>query len=577
MTKVDKHEVAEYLELIAQVLDIKGANPFKTNAYHNAARIVEGLTEDLEDLSRQNELIKIKGIGQNMSDHITEILKTGKIKEYEKIIKSIPEGLFEMLRIPGLGPKKAKVLWEGLSISSIGELEYACKENRLLDLPGFGQKMQEKILKGIDYLKRFEDQHLYSTTQAAAMQIFGTIKKHKDVIRAEIAGSLRRRKELIKDIDILVSSKKSKSIMDSFVSFPQVEAVTAKGETKSSVILRSGIAADLRVVSNEEFPFALHYFTGSKEHNIAMRSRAKKDNIKMNEYGLFKGSKLLACKDEAQIFERLGLEFIPPELRENQGEIETAAKGKLPKLVEEKDIKGVIHVHSNWSDGIVTIEEMARIAKKMGYSYIGMADHSQTASYAGGLTEKDVKGQHKEIDAINRKLSGFAVLKGIESDILPDGSLDYPDKVLATFDFVIASIHSRFNMSEKEMTKRIIKALKNRYTSILGHPTGRLLLAREEYQVNMREVIDAAADYGAAIEINAHPQRLDLDWRHGKYAKSKGVKVVIAPDAHSPEGLQDMEYGIGIARKGWFEKKDVLNCLTAEELKKHFTTKTQRH
>lgn len=570
MAKVDKQEVANYLELIAEVLDIKGENPFKINAYHNAARIVEGLTEDLEDLVKRNELIKIKGIGKNMSDHISEILRTGKIKEYEKVIKTIPKGLFEILRIPGLGPKKAKVLWEHLSIKSVGELEYACKENRLLDLPGFGKKMQDKILKGIEYLKKFEDQHLYSAALSAATQIFDIIKKHRGVIRAEIAGSIRRFKELIKDIDILVSSEKSKPIMDAFVSLPQVESVTAKGETKSSVILKSGIAADLRVVSEKEFPYALHYFTGSKEHNVAMRSLAKKNNIKMNEYGLFKGTKLIVCKDEKEIFEKLGLEFIPPEIRENQGEIEAASKHKLPKLIEGKDIKGIIHVHSDWSDGVVTIEEMARAAKKLGYSYIGLADHSQTAKYAGGLTAKDVRQQHKEADAVNKKLSQFTVLKGIESDILPDGSLDYPEKVLASFDFVIASIHSRFNMNEKEMTSRIIKALKNPYTSILGHPTGRLLLAREGYLVDMRKIIDAAADYGVAIEINCHPQRLDLDWRHGKYAKSKGLKVVIAPDAHSPEGLLDLYYGVGIARKGWFEKGDVLNCLGADELKKYF-------
>jgi len=358
---------------------------------------------------------------------------------------------------------------------------------------------------------------------------------------------------------------------------PQVETVTAKGATKSAIVLKSGIAADLRVISDREFPFALHYFTGSKEHNVAMRSLAKKAGIKMNEYGLFKGEKLIACKDESEIFDKLGLTYIPPELREDQGEIEAAAKGALPKLVEWKDIKGVFHVHSDWSDGTATIETMALAAKKLGYAYVGIADHSQSAAYAGGLKPNEVKEQIREIDALNRKLKGIIILKGTEVDILPDGSLDYPDSILAMFDFVIIAIHSKFNMSEQEMTKRIIKGMSNKYVSVLAHPTGRLLLARDGYPVNMHEIIDAAAKYNVAIEINAHPLRLDLDWRYGKYAKSRGVKAVIAPDAHGPEGLEDMVYGVGIARKGWFEKTDVLNCLSAEEVKNFFTTKTQRH
>jgi DNA polymerase (family 10) len=575
--KLDKHQIAEALAEMAEIFEIKGENPFKVRAYQNAARIIDGISEDLEELIRKKELVNIKGIGAHLADHIEELAKTGKLKEYEKLVKSIPQGLLEILRIQGVGPKKAKVLWEELSIKSVGELEYACKENRLLALPGFGEKMQEKILQGIDYLRRFENLHLVSKAQAAADEILKAIRKDKGVIKSEVAGSIRRRKELIRDIDILVATSRSGPVMDLFVSLPQVENVTAKGETKSSVLLKSGISADLRTVSDKEFPFALHYFTGSKEHNIAMRTLAKKEGIKMNEYGLFKGAKFIPCKDEAEIFEKLGLSFIPPELRENQGEIEAAAKGKLPKLVEEKDIKGIMHCHSDWSDGTAAIEAMALAAKKLGYTYIGIADHSKSAQYAGGLTEKEVKEQQREIDSLNRKLRGFTILKGIEVDILQDGSLDYSEKVLESFDFVIASIHSRFNMTEKEMTARIIKAVKNPYTSILGHPTGRLLLAREGYQVNMKEVLDAAAEYGTAVEINCHPQRLDLDWRHGKYAKSKGVKVVICPDAHSPEGLLDMAYGVGIARKGWFEKDDVLNCLSAQEIKKHFTTKIPRH
>jgi len=568
--KLDKHQVASVLAEMAAIFEIKGENPFKIRAYQNAARILDGLSDDLETLIQKNELTNIKGIGSHLADHIAELVSTGKLKEYEKLRQSVPAGIFEMLKIPGVGPKKVKALWEKLGITNVGELEYACNENRLVDLDGFGEKTQQKILQGISYIKRFEDKHLFSTAYAAAQEIFMIVAANKGVIRAEIAGSLRRRKELIRDIDILAASEKAAPLMDLFVSLPQVDTITAKGETKSAVVLKSGIAADLRVVSDREFPFALHYFTGSKEHNVAMRSLAKKDSIKMNEYGLFKGERLIACKDEEEIFKKLGLVFIPPELREDQGEIEAASKGKLPKLVEFSDIKGVFHCHSNWSDGTATIEAMAAAAKKLGYSYIGMADHSQSAAYAGGLKPSEVKEQISEIDSLNRRLKGIAILKGIEADILPDGSLDYTDNILSMFDFVIISIHSKFNMKEAEMTKRIIKGMSNRYASILGHPTGRLLLAREGYPVNMHDVIDAAAKHRVAIEINAHPQRLDLDWRYGKYAKSKGVKVVIAPDAHGPEGLLDMAYGIGIARKGWLEKSDILNCLSAEEMMRYF-------
>lgn len=570
--KLDKHQVAEVLSEMAAIFELKGENPFKIRAYQNAARIVEGLDE-LSALIKSGALTDIKGIGSHLADHIRELSQTGRLKEYEALRRSVPEGIFEMLRIQGLGPKKVKALWEKLGIVTVAELEYACRGNRLVDLDGFGERTQEKILKGIEYLRRFEDKHLFSEAYAAALEILRPVAKHKAAIRSEIGGSIRRRKELIRDIDILAASDRPKQLIDLFVSLPQVDSVTAKGETKGSVVLRSGIAADLRVVSDKEFPFALHYFTGSKEHNVAMRSLAKKDGIKMNEYGLFRGTKFIACKDEAEIFEKLGLDYIPPELRENQGEIEAAAEHKLPRLVEMDDIRGVFHVHSEYSDGTATIEEMALAAKRFQYEYIGMADHSQSAAYAGGLKPDDVKKQHKEIDRLNAKLKGITILKGIESDILPDGSLDYPDSILSMFDFVIISIHSRFNMSESEMTKRIIKGIRNRYASIVGHPTGRLLLAREGYNVDMHAVIDAAAGEGVAIEINAHPQRLDLDWRYGKYARSKGLKITIGPDAHGPEGIHDMTYGVGIARKGWFERRDILNCLDAEEVTKYFKSR----
>lgn len=564
---MDRRHIAQVLSEIAAILEIKGENPFKIRAYENAARIVDGLS-NLEELIEAEELTSIKGIGKNLAEHITELSKTGRLKEYESLIKSIPSGLLEMLSIPGVGAKKVKVFWEKLEIETIGELEYACQENRLRDLPGFGQKSQDKILQGILYLKKHQGKHLYPYALASAMPLLNALKNNKNVIRVQLAGSLRRKKETVKDIDIVVSTKLPEKVMNSFTRFKDVDSIVARGETKSSVVLKSGINADLRCVSDAEFPYALHHFTGSKEHNTAMRSRSKKMSLKMNEYGLFKGDKNIKCKDEAEIFKKLDLEFIQPELREDMGEISAAEKEKLPVLIEDKDIKGMLHVHTNASDGSNTIEEMAQDAKKMGYTYLGICDHSQTAAYAGGLKPKEVLTQHKEIDRLNKKLKGMTILKGIESDILADGSLDYKDDILKRFDFVLGSIHSRFSMPEAEMTERICKALKNPYLKILGHPTGRLLLAREGYAINMHKVIDTAAKYGKAIELNANPHRLDIDWRYGPYVKKQGVKIAICTDAHSIEGMHDMLFGVGIARKAWLTKEDVVNAWSVEKFMK---------
>ncbi len=565
---------------MAIVFELKGDNPFKIRAYENAARVVEGL-EDIEAKIEAGTLVEVKGIGKNLAGHITELYRTGKIKEYVALRKSIPEGLFEILKIAGVGPKKVKFFYEKLHVKDIGQLELVCRAGALRKHEGFGQKTEEKILQGIAYLRRNIGQHLYSDALVAAMDVHEKIKKHPLVTRSEVAGSLRRKKEVIKDIDLVAATSDSKKLMEFFTSLPQVEKIEAKGETKSAIILKSGISCDLRAVTDKEFPYALHHFTGSKEHNVACRARAQKMGMKMNEYGLFRvkgrshpersegssgSGKLIPCKDESDIFKKLGLEYIPPELRENMGEIEAAERGKLPKLVEEKDLKGILHVHTNYSDGINTVEELALFAKKMGYSYIGICDHSQTASYAGGLKPADVKRQWKEIDALNKKLKGITILKGIESDILPDGSLDYPEEILKGFDFVLASVHAKFNMSEDEMTARLIKAIADPYTCILGHPTGRLLLSREGYKVDMHRVIDACAKHNVVIELNANPHRLDIDWRLIPYAKEKGVKIAICPDAHMTENMLDMMFGVGIARKGWATKEDVVNCLDAKKL-----------
>lgn len=568
--KLDKLQIAKVLEEIGVILELKGENPFKVRAYINAARTLEQLEEHLDQLIKSGTLTDIRGIGKNLADHIVELHNTGRLREYEKLRKSIPDGVFEMLSIQGLGPKKVKAIWEDLGVDRIDLLELRCRQGNVAVLPGFGQKTQDKILQGIQFLRRFRGQFLFCDAQAVALALLDRIEHHKNTIRCEIAGSIRRRKEIVGDIDILVSSKKAEPLMELFTKHPLVEAVTAKGSTKASVVLKTGMNADLRVVSDDEFPFALHYFTGCKEHNVAMRARAKKQGLKLSEYGLFKGKTPTKCKTEADIFKALDLSYIEPEMREDTGEMEAASKGKLPKLVELEDIRGILHVHSNYSDGVATIEEMAKAAKSMGMKYLGMADHSQSVTYAGGLSTEDVKRQHKEIDSLNKKMKGFHILKGIECDILKDGKLDYPDSVLKIFDFVIAAVHSRFNMTEAEMTARICRAMENPYVNMLAHPTGRLLLSREPYKIDMHKIIACAAKNNVDIEINANPNRLDLDWRFCKLAKEQGVKLPINPDSHGPGGLHDISYGVGIARKGWLEKSEILNTMSIVELKRYW-------
>lgn len=566
-----KSDIVAILNEIAELLELIGENPFKVRAYYNAARTLEGQTEEVADLVKSGKLGELPGFGEALTEKITTLVTTGKLPYYEDLKKKVPAGLLEMIRIPGLGPKKAKALYDKLKIDSIEKLEKACKDHKVAKLEGFGEKSEQKILEGITHHKKYAERHLYHEAWEAARTIAEKLKKRKEIVQCEIAGSLRRHNETIGDVDILVSSKKPEAIMDYFVKLPEVESVVSKGETKSSINLKgSGIQVDLRVIAENEFPFALHYFTGSKEHNILMRARAQEMGLKLNEYGLFtvKGNKRVACKSEEEIFKRLKLAYIPPELREATHEIEAAEKGKIPKLVEEKDIRGVFHVHSTWSDGTAPLEKMIEEAERLGLEYVGISDHSQSAYYANGMKPPRVKEQEKEIEKLRKKFK-IRIFWGIESDILPDGLLDYPENILERFDFIIASVHSAFTMPEKEMTVRIVKALKNKYTTMLGHATGRLLLSREPYAVDMKKVIDAAADCGKVIELNAHPYRFDLDWRLGPYAKEKGVRVSINPDAHS---VADMEYyrlGVGIARKGWMTKEDVVTTMTAAQMEKY--------
>jgi DNA polymerase (family 10) len=565
---IPKKDVIRILEDIAVLLELKGESPFKSIAYANAARRLETLEEGLEELVQRGELTSIKGIGDALSKKITELVTTGRLGYYENLRASIPPGHLEMLRIPGLGPKKIRALHEKLAIETLGELEYACMENRLVELAGFGARTQQKILTGIEHLKRYKERHLYSEVLIAAEELLGMLRSAHGVLSASLAGSIRRGNETVKDIDLLAATGKPEALSHWFADLPGVESVTGRGDTKVSVVLKSGINADLRIVSLQEFPFALHHFTGSKEHNVAMRGRAKQLGIKMNEYGLFRDDVLIPCASEQDVFSALGLAWVPPELRENTGEIEAAVTGVMPSLVEAKDIRGILHIHTSASDGSSSLEEIVTAAKKMGLEYIGITDHSEAAFYAEGLTPEAVRRQHKAIDAMNRNDPGFHIFKGIEAEILPDGRLDYDDATLESLDFVIAAIHSHFGMSEEEMTARIMKALDNRHTTILAHPTGRLLLAREPYALDLERIIDFAASRGKVLELNANPHRLDLDWRHCKYAKRQGARIAINPDAHHIDGLEDIRYGVNIARKGWLEAQDIVNCMGLGEMRK---------
>jgi DNA polymerase (family 10) len=568
-----KKEIIKLLNEISIIYEIMDENFFKIRAYANAARALEMSDIDVNKNTPLAELKKIQGIGTHIAEQIQALAETGSLKLYEDLKNSTPTGLFEMMKIPKLGPKKIKYLYDNLKITSIGELECACLENKLLNLPNFRQKTQENILKGIELLKRFKERFLFANVIEEAQKLHEKIANSPFVIRSSLGGSIRRKNEIVKDIDIVASTKNPQEVMNLFTTVEEAEEVIAKGDTKSSIRLKSQVNADIRTVIDSQYPYALHHFTGSKEHNTAMRSMAKKLNIKMNEYGLFKGDKLIECKSEEEIFKVFSMDYIPPELRENIGELEAAKNKNIPKLVDVKDIKGLFHFHTNRSDGNMTLEQACNELKKMGFDYCGVADHSKTASYAGGIRDEDIDSCLDEIDLLNSKQKDFKIFKGIESDILSDGNLDYPDEILKKFDFIIIAIHSNFNMSQKRMTERIVRAMSNKNSTILAHPTGRLLLARDPYNVDIIEIIDAALEFKVDLEINASPFRLDLDWRACKYAKEKGVKIFINPDAHSIEGFHEYRFGVNTARKGWLEKEDVINTLPLKEIANYLKNK----
>ena len=584
---MDKEQVASVLIEIGTLLELKGENPFKTRAYQNAARTLESLTEPLEKLVAEERLGEIKGIGDALQQKITELVTTGTLRYYEDLKASIPAGLVAMLDIPGLGPKKIQALRKALGIESVEALEQACKDGQIAGLAGFGEKSQTNFLEGIERRRRYASKHLLNDALKLAEPLLEHLRAHPDVIRCSIAGSSRRWKEVIGDIDFLASSRQPLEVIEFFSQQPAVLDVIAKGDTKTSVILEGGIQADLRVVSDEEYPFALTYFTGSKEHNIVMRQRAIARGLRLNEYGLFRSKEetrdpalRVRCKDEADIFHELGLSYVPPELREDHGEFAAAEQGALPRLVEWTDLKGALHNHSTWSDGHQTLPEIVAAMQELGFNYWAITDHSKSSYQANGLDATRLRQQLKEIRALNQRLadegSDFRLLTGCEVDILKDGSLDFEDDLLAELDVVVASVHQGFAGGEAEMTARIIRAVENPFVSILGHMTGRLLLEREPYPVNEQAVVDACAATGTWIELNCSPSRMDMDWRHWPYAKSKGVKCCINPDAHRLEHAGYLRLGAGVARKGWLGKGDVMNTLLLGKLLSALREKRQK-
>ncbi len=569
---MEKSAIASVLDEIATLLELTGENPFKIRAYSNGARILETLTEDLDELIKTDKLSEIPGMGEALVDKITTLRRDGVLPFYQKLKASIPPGLLEVIQIPGLGPKKVRALWVQLQVETIEKLKEVCDSGQVAELKGFGAKTQTNILEGIKNRIAYGKRHRWADAAEIAEPILAGLKNLPQVKLAESAGSLRRSRETVGDLDFLVASSEPKPIMDWFVNYPGVKEVTAHGETKSSVRLENGIQADLRVVPEEQFYFALHHFTGSKEHNVAMRQRALSQGLSMSEWG-FKSvdekQKAPGAKNEEEVFKALGLKWIPPELREGAGEIEESEKNNLPRLVALEDIKGVFHNHTTASDGDHTLEQMAAAAEKFGWSYLGISDHSKSSFQARGLDESRLAQQIEEINKLNQ--SGkfkVRVLSGSEVDIMRDGSLDFTDEVLGKLDFVVASVHNLFTLDKEEQTKRIIKAIENEHVDMVGHLTGRLLNKREPYEVDIAKIIDAAAANDTIIELNANPWRLDLDWRWWRRASEKGVLTSINPDAHDIEQLGFAAHGVRIARKGWLTKESVFNTRSLPEVLK---------
>ncbi|MBN2497008.1 MAG: DNA polymerase/3'-5' exonuclease PolX [Deltaproteobacteria bacterium] len=561
-------EIARVFEHIAEILSIQAENPFKVRAYTRAAQTIADLSYPLSSLPSQAEIEKLPGIGKAIAQKSWELIQTGKLGYYEKLLSTPHARLTEFLRIPGLGPKHAKLIYDHLGIDSVDALRAAAERGELESLPGMGKKTQAKILQGIEQALKYKQRSSLAEMHPRAQAILEQLSGLDPVEQISLAGSLRRMRDTVADVDILVASDQADPVMDAFVSLPEVADVLARGPTKSSILTRDGFQVDLRVVARESFGAAMHYFTGSKNHNIRIRALGQEAGLKINEYGVFRGKRRIGGQTEEEIFGLLGLAFIPPELREDHGEIEAAQAGELPALVELADIRGDLHVHSRWTDGRNSIEEMALAARKRGLRYIAICDHSSALKMARGLDRARLQEQMREIDELNRKIKSFAVLKGIEVDILADGRLDLEDEVLAELDVVVAAVHSRFDLSRAEMTARLVKAIENPQVNILAHPTGRIISKREPYPLDLDAVMDACLACNTFLEVNSFPERLDLCDIHCRQARDRGVDLAISTDSHRIDHYDWLKFGIATARRGWIEKRHVINALDLKALRR---------
>ena len=566
-----REKIVTILNQIALILEIKGENAFKIRAYKNGSEIIENYGDDIIQITKDGKLGELKGIGKALASKIEEIVETGKLTYLDELKLEFPDTFFDLFEISNLGPKKIKKLYDNLQIDSIDKLEASCKNNEISKISGFGKKSVEAILESISFRK--SNSKFFRTGDIApiAESILEFLRQLPQTSQAEIAGSYRRGKEIVHDIDFIVATKLPVEIINEFTEMPEVAQVISKGKTKSSVRLNNGLQCDLRAVKNSEFPFALNYFTGSKAHNVKMRSLAIKNGYSLNEYALNSKTKTNedAINDESDLYKALGLSFIHPALREDQGEVEAAEDASLPNLIQIENLKGTFHNHTTASDGKNSLSEMAEAATDLGLQYLGISDHSKSSVQANGLSDEELLQQVKEIKDFNdRNNNELTIFSGVECDILKDGSLDYNESVLSQLDYCIASVHSSFSLTENEMTKRVIKAIESPHVTMIGHLTGRLLLLRKPYDINVSKIIDACAKNNTIIEINANPRRLDMDWRWWKKAKDKGVKCSINPDAHKIEHFQYLHFGVNIAQKGWLESSDVVNCLPVDEIKK---------
>ena len=566
-----RREIVKTLSNIATLLELKGENSFKIRAYKTGSDIIENFSGDIEQIAKDDKLDEIKGIGKALASKIQEIINTGKLSYYENLKSEFPDSIFELFDISNLGPKKIKNLYDNLKIDSIEKLEASCRSGEISQISGFGEKSVAKILEAIAFRK--DNAKFFRTGDIApiAENILNFLKKLPQVSQAKIAGSYRRGKEIVHDIDFIVATKSPIEVIDQFTKMVEVDEIISKGKTKSSIRLNNGLQCDLRAVKSSEFPFALSYFTGSKAHNIRMRSLANSNEYTLNEYALIQKNKneQIPIQNETELYEKLGLTYIPPALREGQGEIEASQNSTLPNLVKIDNLKGTFHNHTTASDGKNSLEEMANAAKDLGLQYLGISDHSKSSVQANGLSADRLLNQIDEVKKYNNNIEdNFKIFSGVECDILKNGNLDYDDSILSQLDYSVASVHSSFSLTEKEMTKRVIKAIENPFVTMIGHLTGRLLLIRKPYDINVSKIIDACAENNTIIEINANPRRLDMDWRWWKHAKDKGVKCSINPDAHKIEHFQFLHFGIKIAQKGWLESSDVVNCLPLGKIEK---------